>query len=68
MVLKLKPILAKRVKDIEQATIVEEVPPIQATPEPSQEPINILPAAPKPEQKSIIDPSIIVPMALPKPT
>ena len=34
MELRLKPILAKRVKDIEQATIVEEVPAIQTTPEP----------------------------------
>ena len=46
-----KSILPKKVQDWKkkkQATIVQEVPPIQATSEPSQEPINILPAAPKP--------------------
>ena len=62
MELRLKPILAKRVKDIEQATIVQEVPPVQATSEPSQA-INILPATPAPELKFII-----APKALPKPT
>ena len=31
MELRVKPIIAKRVKDIEQATIVHDVPPIQAT-------------------------------------
>ena len=68
MVLKLKPILAKRVKDIEQAAIVEEVPAIQTTPEPppstseqSQEPINTLPTAPEPEETTE------EPLALPEP-
>ena len=60
-------ILAKRVKDIEQATIEQDVPPIQATSETSQA-INILPATPKPELKLIISPSIIATTALPKPT
>ena len=65
-----KLIMPKKVQDWKkkkQATIVQEVPPIQATSKPSQEPINILPAAPKPELKLIIDPSIIAPKALPKP-
>ena len=34
MELRLKPILAKRVKDIEQATIVQKVSAIQTTPKP----------------------------------
>ena len=67
--------LAKMVKDRKRRTIegahrtnpVPTIPP-PSTSKPSQEPINILPAAPKPELKLIIDPSIIAPMALPKPT
>ena len=55
-------ILAKRVEDREQATIVQDVPPIQVKSETSQA-INILPATLAPELKFII-----APKALPKPT
>ena len=49
-----KLILLKKVHDWKkkkQATIVQEVSPIQTTSEPNQESINLLPAAPKPELK-----------------
>ena len=55
-------ILAKRVEDREQATIVQDVPPIKVKSETSQA-INILPATPAPELKFII-----APKALPNPT
>ena len=73
-----KTILPKKVQDWKkkkQAATVEEVTatseptkPLPSTSKPSQETINILPTAPEPELKLIIDPSIIAPMALPKPT
>ena len=55
-------ILAKRVKDTKQATIVQDVPPIKVKSKTSQA-INILPATPEPELKFII-----APKTLPDPT
>ena len=51
-------ILAKRVEDREQATIVQDVPPIKVKSETSQA-INILPATPAPELKFIIAPKAL---------
>ena len=66
---------AKMVKDKKRRTIegAHRTKPVSTIPPPStskqrQETINILPTAPEPELKLIIDPSIVAPMALHKPT
>ena len=73
-----KSILPKKVQDWKkknQAAIVEEVPPVQATSEPKQETINTPPAAPEPEETTeeplaVPEPDSLTieePLAAPKP-